>query len=483
MHRLLLVASALALAACSNFRDTFTGRADVAAEAGSLKLTPDRLAKILTAPRGIRVNQDLASFVSNLWVDYALFAQAAAAGKLPTDSAGAAQALWPEVAELRTGHWHDSIVARRPVPTGAAADSVYQGDEVRVFQHILVGSPAGAKPEAKTAARKKAEATLVRLRKGADFGRVAAEVSDDPGSKRDSGFLPPSPRGRFVPAFDSAGWKLGPGAMTGVVETQFGYHIIKRPPPAAVHERLIAYLGQTSGQRSDSTYMEDLARSSGLRVAKDAPAQMKASLADPERSRTSKKELAAFAGGGLTVGEFLTWIRALPPQYNAQLKQANDTNLAQFARVLSLNLLLLRQADSAKIGLTSEEWNSLYTRYTASLDSLKTDIGVGAADSSARGGSVGEKVDGYFQRVVAGQVRLRQMPSGLGQVLRQRNRYRINDVGIGRGLELALAQQAKADSAAGTATAPAGPLQRAPGPPPVPGQSAAPADSAPGKQP
>src|SRR5262249_53767724 len=148
--------------------------------------------------------------------------------------------LWPEVAELRTQHWHDTLAAHRPQPSGQALDSIYNGNEVRVFQHILIGAPQNAKPDAKAAARKRAEATLAKIRKGGDFGQLASHLSDDPGSKADQGFLPPSPRGRFVPTFDSAGWKLGPGETSGVVESPFGYHIIKRPTAAVAEPRLAA---------------------------------------------------------------------------------------------------------------------------------------------------------------------------------------------------------------------------------------------------
>jgi PPIC-type peptidyl-prolyl cis-trans isomerase-like protein len=458
----------VALTACANFKETFTARRDTAAEAGSLKLAPDTLARILAAPRGIRLTKDAANFVANLWVDYALFAQAAVAGKLPRDSASAAKALWPEVAELRTQHWHDSIAAKREQPSAAVIDSVYNGSELRVFQHILIGAPQAAKPEQKAAAKKKAEATLAKLKGGADFGQLATQVSDDPGSKADGGFLPPSPRGRFVPTFDSAGWRLTPGAMTGLVESPFGYHIIKRPAEAAVQPRLAAYLGQLNAGKADSAYMEALGKTNQLDIAKSAAADMRAATLNPEASKGSSKRLTSFKNGELTVGEYLRWVRALPPQYDAQLKQANDTVLAQFAKVLSLNLLLLRQADSAKVALTEAEWKMLFDRYTGGIDSLRGDMGVSATDSAKDAQQV---VNGYFDRLASGKQRLRPMPGALGTLLREQGRYRISDPGVSRALELALAQQVKRDSA----TPPAGPrLQPAPGGPPVPG-SAAPA--------
>jgi hypothetical protein len=469
MRRCLSLALLIALAACGSFKDMFTSRRDTAAVAGSLKLPPDTLARILSAPKGLRLTKDAATFVTNLWVDYALFAQATAAGKLPADSASAAKALWPEVAELRTQHWHDSLTARRPQPNGATLDSIYNGNDIRVFQHILIGAPQNATPQVKAAARKKAEATLAKVKKGGDFGQLAAELSDDPGSKTDQGFLPPSPKGRFVPTFDSAGWKLGPGETSGLVESPFGFHIIKRPAAAAVEPRLAAYVGQQSGGKADSLYMDSLGKSNSLLVTKTAPADMKAALANPEGSKSSTKRLASFKNGELSVGEYLRWVRALPPQYNAQLRQANDSVLSQFARVLSLNVLLLRQADSAKVQITPPEWQGLYGRYTSTIDSLKSDMGL--KGDSAGASHVGQLVSQYFDRLVAGQIRLRPMPGTLGLLLREQNRYRVNDPGITRGLELALAQQAKRDSTggAGGAPPPSGPgLKPAPGPAPVP---------------
>ncbi len=475
--RRLSLACLLLIAACGSFKDAFTSRRDSAAEAGALKLAPDTLARILSAPRGLKLTKDAATFVTNLWVDYALFAQASAAGKLPSDSASAAKALWPEVAELRTQHWHDSLVARRPQPATGAVDSVYNGNEIRVFQHILIGAPQNSPPAVKVAARKKADATLAKIRKGADFGQLAAQLSDDPGSKADQGFLPPSPKGRFVPTFDSVGWKLAPGETSGLVESPFGFHIIKRPVVEVVQPRLAAFLGQQNAGKADSVYMESLGRTNQLQVVKSAAVDMKAALLNPEASKSSGKRLTSFKGGELSVGEYLRWVEALPPQYNAQLKQANDSVLGQFAKVLSLNLLLLRQADSAKVQITGPEWQGLYGRYTSSLDSLKLDMGVTGADST-KGANVGKLVNQYFDRLVSGQVRLRPMPGALGTMLREQGRYRINEPGVSRGLELALAHQQKRDSTGAGAQPPAGRpgLKPAPGPAPVPG---APAPSTP----
>jgi hypothetical protein len=461
-----------ALTGCDHFRDLFTAHADVAAQAGDQQLTPQRLGDIMSGGKGIRPNREAANFVSNIWVDYSLFAQAVASGKLPVDSASIAKAVWPELAELRGSHWHDSLMARRSTIGPNAADSAYQGNEVRVLQHILYRVPPSAVPEVRNAARKKAEGTLARIKRGADFGQLASQLSEDPGSKQDRGFLPPSPKGRFVPAFDSAGWTLAPGAVSGVVETPFGYHIIKRPSRDAVRARLQTYLVQSAGARLDSIYMDSLALQNQIKVAKDAPSAMRAANEDPEEARNSQKQLTTFKGGALTVSEFLRWIRALPPQYAAQLRQADDSMLSQFARVLSQNVLLLRQADSAKIQVTPEEWKSMADNYRSQLDTLRTEMGLDTAslwDTTAaaadRNRVAAMKVDQYFDGLIAGKSRLRPLPSALASVLRDQSTYHLYDAGINRAVEFAEAERRKSDSA----KAKTGPVQPAPGPAPVPG--------------
>jgi hypothetical protein len=469
---LLALLSAGGLIACDNFRDLFTAHADVAAQAGDQQLTPQRLGDIMTGGKGIRPNREAANFVSNIWVDYSLFAQAVASGKLPLDSASIAKAVWPELAELRGSHWHDSLMARRSTIGPHSADSVYQGSDVRVLQHILYRVAASAVPEVRNVARKKAEGTLARIKRGADFGQLASQLSEDPGSKQDRGFLPPSPKGRFVPAFDSAGWSLAPGAVSGVVETPFGYHIIKRPSREAVRDRIQAYLVQSAGSRLDSIYMDSLALQNQIKVAKDAPSAMRAANQDPEEARNSKKALATFKGGALTVGEFLRWIQALPPQYAAQLRQADDSMLSQFARVLSQNVLLLRQADSAKIQVTPDEWKTMADNYRGQLDTLRREMGLDTAslwDTTAavadRDKVAAMKVDQYFDGLIAGKSRLRPLPSALAGVLRDESSYRLYDAGINRAVELAEAERRKSDST----KAKAGPVQPAPGPAPIPG--------------
>ena len=93
--------------------------------------------------------------------------------------------------------------------------------------HILIVVEESAAPEVKEEARKKAGALRSLLDAGQDFGELARKNSDDPGSKESGGELPWMSQGQTVPPFEAAALALEPGQTSPVVETQFGFHIIK----------------------------------------------------------------------------------------------------------------------------------------------------------------------------------------------------------------------------------------------------------------
>ena len=104
----------------------------------------------------------------------------------------------------------------------------YTGLEKQVrARHILVKVAADASDAAKAAAKAKAEAARARALKGEDFAKLALALSDDTGSAVQGGDLGYNTRGKMVAPFDDAQFALKPGSISDVVESRFGYHVIK----------------------------------------------------------------------------------------------------------------------------------------------------------------------------------------------------------------------------------------------------------------
>jgi peptidyl-prolyl cis-trans isomerase C len=101
-----------------------------------------------------------------------------------------------------------------------------QGDTVHA-SHILFGAPQDAPPAQKAEAKSKAQAALKVIKDGADFATVARAQSQDPGSAPNGGDLGFFPKGQMNPQFEDAAFKLKVGGVSPVVETPFGFHIIK----------------------------------------------------------------------------------------------------------------------------------------------------------------------------------------------------------------------------------------------------------------
>lgn len=104
----------------------------------------------------------------------------------------------------------------------------YKTDEQRRASHILVKAAKDAPAAEKAAAKAKAEKLLAQVKKNPnDFAKIAKENSDDPGSAERGGDLDFFGKGMMVKPFEDAAYKLKEGEVSDVVESDFGYHIIK----------------------------------------------------------------------------------------------------------------------------------------------------------------------------------------------------------------------------------------------------------------
>jgi parvulin-like peptidyl-prolyl isomerase len=98
--------------------------------------------------------------------------------------------------------------------------------ETADVQHILI-KVEGTDVAAWADAKKKIDEIRQRIVNGEDFGKVAQETTEDPGSKERGGAYPDTPKGQMVPEFDERMWSLPIGEVSEPFRTQFGWHIMK----------------------------------------------------------------------------------------------------------------------------------------------------------------------------------------------------------------------------------------------------------------
>ena len=138
-----------------------------------------------------------------------------------------------DFAEIRVRH----ILISTQIDEEPADEDIARESKDRKDNKPVVKQQALTKEEA----RKKSQLLLDRVRKGEDFAKLAEQNSDDPGSTANGGEYGFFGRGKMVTEFENAAFALKPGEVSDLVETQFGFHIIKveerRTAPSPVADR------------------------------------------------------------------------------------------------------------------------------------------------------------------------------------------------------------------------------------------------------
>jgi peptidyl-prolyl cis-trans isomerase C len=184
--------------------------------------------------------------------------------------------------QLRAQHWIDDQVKGTDTVADAEAEEFYKTnpdkfkrpEQVRA-SHILLSVTADAKPEDVVKKEKEAQDLLTRVKGGEDFAKVAAEKSEDPSAKQNSGDLDFFGREQMVKEFSDAAFAMKKDEISKEpVRSQFGYHIIKVTdrreaetiPLDTAKAQVLAFLQRQKKQKAVQDFVKDLREKAEVKV-------------------------------------------------------------------------------------------------------------------------------------------------------------------------------------------------------------------------
>jgi parvulin-like peptidyl-prolyl isomerase len=455
MKRTLAIAAAaaLTLSACSSLKDALSAHTDRVARAESAELSATRVATLLGKSRA-PIRKDIAKSIANVWVDYQLLGVTAAHNDSLSDPKLIDEAMWPAIANLKARKWYDIVSKTWGKPDSTAAQRQWASGDILAADHILLLTQ-GMNDAQKAEVKKNIDAIRAKVN-SANFAATATANSQDTQTARRGGSLGIFPKGTMVPEFEKALRALQPGQISPVVQTSYGYHIIRRPTYDQVKSQLVLASKGRSVAVAESTYLATLEKSGKIQVKKDAPAVVRAIGNDPDAFRRSGTVLATSTAGDFTASRLVGWLETLPPNARIidQIKQAPDSSLVAMVKRFANNELVLKQADSAKITIDPAEITQMRASFVNAVKQAWSQLGVtpsslqdSAKTESEREKLAARRVDAYFDRMVQEAAPFVAVPTPVANVLRSKYSYSFNDAGFDRAVELAAKIRNSADSA------------------------------------
>jgi parvulin-like peptidyl-prolyl isomerase len=173
-------------------------------------------------------------------------------------------------------------VRARHILIKTTADEPEQKDETE-----QEGEDEAAAALRKETARKKAQALVARIKAGEDFAKLAQENSEDEGSKNRGGDLGFFAKGQMVGEFEKSAFTLAPGQVSDLVETQFGFHIIRVEGRriAPLDARLQQTITNKLKQDKLSHEIDRIVAGANVEIAEDFTLKPRTSANTPAESR------------------------------------------------------------------------------------------------------------------------------------------------------------------------------------------------------
>ena len=427
-----VIGAALLFTGCDSLKDAFSAHSNVVAKAADQELTVTRLATLMGSSAA-PLRKDVANAVADAWVNYHLIAQAAANNDSLKDNKNIDEAMWAVIANIKAKKWYDQVSKSWKSPDSTQAEAAYNNGSLLAASHILLLTQ-DTTPAGKAKVKQKIDALRAQVN-SANFADLAKKNSQDPGSAPRGGSLGVFPRGAMVKEFDQAAAALKPGEISPVVQTQYGYHIIRRPLFSEVKGDFVQAMKAGGMQAAESTYLAGLESSNKVQVKEGTAATIRAVVENPNTHRSDKTVLATSSLGKFTAADLSRWMETFPPQAQVaeRVKTAPDSLLPLFVKNFVRNELVLHAADSAKLGPTQQQLDETRKMFLTTVTNAWTALNVdpksliaAAKSKSEREKLASQRVEDYITKLLQQQAQYVDVTQPVQNVLRDKYDYTIN---------------------------------------------------------
>ncbi|MGH7482549.1 MAG: peptidylprolyl isomerase [Longimicrobiales bacterium] len=419
MHnRILLLAllTTVGLAGCDAFSDAMTAHENLVARAAGHEFQIDEAAALLAQNARLPADPAVVEAVANLWVDYVLLASAASEDST-LGSIELAPIIEPELEQRMVFQLRDRVVQ---IDTTVSEDELRrlfeqeQPDLAVRARHILIRVSPQAPASERDSARALIESLQARAAAGEDFAALAREFSEDPGSAERGGDLGFFRRGDMVGPFEEAAFALDVGEVSEVVETPFGYHVIKveerqAPEFGESREEFRGFVLQRRQAEAEQEYIESLTGPLDLRVGEGAAAVVQELARNPTSDlsrRAGARELVSYEEGALTAAEFLDFMRQLPPNRRSGYASAQPEQIEQVLEGLATNEILIAEAREQGLAPSAQARDSIEANVREQLRTAVSASNLGAItpqEGETRAQAVDRRVTAMIGEIIRGE--------------------------------------------------------------------------------
>jgi hypothetical protein len=442
IRRSLTLLALAPLVACGEPGDAVVARAD------RHDLT---VPEVLTLLLGVQLpnDQNVTFTVAELWVDYTLLATAMAedstGAQLPVEHIVEEQVQQELLLALRDAEVQpDTMVSDEEVERRFAQTA--PGVRLRA-RHIFLGFPQNSmEGPPRDSLRAFARGLLDRIRRGESFEALARQHSHDTRTAAEGGDLGWFGHGDLYGPLETAAYTLEPGQVSDVVESALGLHILRvddRETPTLddVRPALRTQIQQERVQAAESLLVANAEAGANVEVVEGAPALVRRIADDPglQLSRRARgRELVRFRGGGLTVGDMVTFMQSRNTQFRMQIYQATDDAIEQnLLTGLAQRKLIAARAVEQGLEISEARRDSLSQELRVRIVGAARELGLTPAplgEGESRAQAIDRRVTEVLREIL-GESRQVTPLGSFSFILRERYAAQVYPEGVVRVME------------------------------------------------